>query len=154
MPCQDVGQVSCTRCHYGFLHVENCYLTAFMHKTLKSREHQSCSAGILFTIHYLGGRRRNLQSFCCPASQDSDEKQWAELFTGLPNLRNHLTWSGETTRKVKVRSVSTNSLQTISFEFLVFSEISQRQMVMVGFILGFFFFFFSKSYTDVSSTFL
>lgn len=113
VPCQDVGQVNSTQCHYGILH-ENCYLTVFIHETSKSREHWSCSPDI-FSSFAIWVAHCEKRTECLLPSQHSDKGQCTDFLTGTPNLKNHLTWFRGTRRKVTVHSISTNSLQTISF---------------------------------------
>lgn len=114
VPCQDVGQVNCTQCHYGILH-ENCYLTVFIHELQNLGNIGHALLTFFFSSFAIWVAHCEKRTECLLPGQHSDEGQCTDFLTGTPNLKNHLTWFREMRRKVKVRSMSTNSLQTISF---------------------------------------
>lgn len=107
-------------------------------RTSKSRKHWSCSSDIFFSSFAIWVAHCEKRTECLLPGQHSDEGQCTDFLTGTPNLKNHLTWFREMRRKVKVRSMSTNSLQTISFWifYLLWNKLEAKVMVELTLLLA------------------
>lgn len=123
VPCQDVGQVNCTQCHYGILH-ENCYLTVFIHE-LQNLGNIGHALLTFFFHHSLSGWHtvRNVQSVCCPASIQMRDSALTFL-QAHPISRTILLGLGRWGEKSKSVLCLQIPFKQFLFEFLIFSEIN------------------------------